>query len=703
MCGICGVASRYLEPGDLNRIVDRMVHTLVHRGPDGQGIVNCELRIENCEFKQPATKSAIRNSKSEIRNVALGHTRLAVIDLSEAGRQPMSNETCPECNHKGGTVWIVFNGEIYNFHELRAELEAKGHRFCSRTDTEVIIHAYAEWGTACVRRFLGMFAFAIYDGRPEMDDRPSVPCLFLARDPLGIKPLYYCALPGHFLFASEIKAILASGLYAIDVDWQALYDFFTYLYIPSPATAFQGIRQVPPGHILEVDLQDGHLHLERYWTPHYRVEIAKAPKAELQGQIRDLLSDSVQRQLVSDVPLGIFLSGGVDSPIVAGLAKEAGADVHTFTIVFEDNTFAFYNEQARARAIARHLGTDHTEIPVRDVDPWDLLDLVEYFDQPFGNPTFYLMYLISKYTRPYITVALCGAGGDELYAGYPRYQAVQWARRLRWVPGLLWRLGSLTLGLLRDSYRTMHLRRIREFVEGLDGDFIRQFCQWTYHLNEERKSRLLRFSSNRQTTLSPSDRVLRSAWEASPFPDEDNRLLHVDVQTFLVNNLLEYTDKMSMAVALEVRVPYLDHRFVELSLNIPFNYKLRNGHTKWILRETFADFFPSEVIHAPKRGFNVPLARWMLTVFDEYFEASRHSNHPLKERLGEDIGYTWKEGLLDWDYIQKLRAEHRRGKRDNAYELFGIIIFDIWWRKYITRTLPMMISFVDAQVEHAHP
>ncbi len=668
MCGIFGVASAHLNTDILNQTVRRMIQTLIHRGPDGQG-------------EQVFAFSTFHFPPSTFQSLAVGHTRLAIIDLSPSGRQPMANED--------ETVWIVFNGEIYNFLELRRELQAKGHRFRSRTDTEVILHLYEEQGPQCVRELNGMFAFALLDLRHTR--------LWLARDPLGIKPLYYAALPQHFLFASEIKAILASGLYSVDVNWQALYDYFTYLYIPYPATAFQGIRQVPPGHILEVDLRNGDVHLERYWAPQYQKEIATAPKAELQTRIRDLLSDSVRRQLISDVPLGIFLSGGVDSPTIAGLAKVAGADVRTFTVVFEDPEFAFYNEQERARAVARHLGTRHVEIPVSDVDPWALLDLLDYFDQPFGNPTLFLMYLISKHARPHITVALCGAGGDELYAGYPRYQAVQWARRLRWVPGWAWRLGGLALGLLRDSYETMHLRRAREFVEGLDGDLIRQFCQWTYHLNEKQKSRLLRFSPNGQAAFAPSDRVLRSVWEESPFPDEDNRLLHVDVQTFLINNLLEYTDKMSMAVALEVRVPFLDHRFVELSLNVPFNYKLRNGHTKQILRETFADFFPPEVLHAPKRGFNVPLAHWMLTVFDAYFDASQASRHPLQERLGEDIGHTWKEGLLNWDTIQRLRSEHRQGKRDNAYELFGILIFDIWWRKYVSQTLPTMVPRVSAQ------
>ena len=651
MCGICGMVTNRLESEELERTVHHMTRALVHRGPDGR-----DARV----FMPPTSP----------RPVALGHTRLAIIDLSDAGKQPMCNED--------GTVWIVYNGEVYNFPELREELEAKGHQFSSRTDTEVIVHLYEELGPECVQRLNGMYAFAILDLRNRN--------LFLARDPIGVKPLYYCALPECFLFGSEIKSILVSERYKVDVNWQAVYDYFTFLYVPCPETIFDGIRQVPPGHYLNFNLEDGSYQIERYWQPRRLEAVENAPLDDLKVQLRQLLTESVGRQLVSDVPLGVFLSGGVDSTIITGLARQTGAPVSTFTVVFQGKDFEDYNEQETARAVARHLGTEHHELDVPTSDLMDVLNLVELFDQPFGNPTFYLMYLISKYAREYITVALCGAGGDELYAGYPRYRAVQLARQLRPVPRSLLRLGNKALGYIHDPHHSPKLRRIRQFLEGLDDDSIRQFAKWTYFFDADKKEKLI--SDSRANGLDPSERSLRTAIENSPLSEPDNRLLHLDVQTFLVDNLLEYTDKTSMAVGLEVRVPLLDPQAVEYGLNVPFDYKLRNGKSKILLRETFADFFPPEALKAPKRGFSVPLPQWMLRTFDAYFEASQDAVHPLKDILGSDIGETWQQGILNWSYIQELRMEHKQGRRDNSYELFAVIIFDIWWRKYITGSLP---------------
>jgi len=649
MCGICGIVTSDPGTSELEHTVWQMTATLRHRGPDGCGVKICA---------PPGIPRA----------VALGHTRLAIIDLSQAGIQPMSNED--------GSVWVVFNGEIYNFQELRPELEASGHRFKSHTDTEVIIHLYEELGTAWVTRLNGMFAVGILDLRKGQ--------LILARDHVGIKPLYYSDQPDRFVFGSEIKTILASGLYNLHVNWQAIYDYFTYLYVPCPATAFGGIRQVPPAHQLIVDLSDGSTRLEPYWQVRRLDDVEQAPLEELKVQVRTLLGDSVRRQMVSDVPLGIFLSGGVDSTIVAGLARDADASARTFTVTFEGEDFAAYNEQDSARIVSEFIGTDHHELSVPPPDPMEILNLVTSFDQPFGNPTFYLMHLISKRARGDVTVALSGVGGDELFAGYPRYRAVQLARQADWMPHALLKAGGKPLGLFRDSYRSMRLRRAREFFEGLDDDFVRQFAKWTYFFDEANKRSLLGRHFDGCVT---SDRSLRSALERSTLADADNRVLHMDVQTFLVDNLLEYSDKMSMAVGLETRLPLLDHRFVELSLNMPFRYKLRSGRSKILLREAFADFFPSAALKAPKRGFNVPLAQWILRTLDDYFEAGSRSAHPLKDMLGQDIGITWREGIIDFSVVQQLRDQFRQGKRDNSYKLFAVIMFDVWWRTYIDGSL----------------
>lgn len=657
MCGISGIASKHLSAGEITSAIDRMTQALRHRGPDG---------TETRRFLPPDVSHPI----------ALGHNRLAVIDVSSAGKEPMCNEE--------GTIWLVFNGEIYNFSELRSKLEAQGHNFRSRTDAEVIIHLYEEEGPNCVAKLNGIFAFAILDLKKDR--------LLLARDPIGVKPLYYCRTPDHFFFASEIKAILACSLVENNVNWQAISHYFTFLYVPGPATAFEGILQLPPGHRLVLSLGDHTERLERYWSLRRREEIEAASYEELKALVRHQLAVSVKHQLVSDVPLGVFLSGGVDSTIVAGLAKQQDADIRTFTVIFEGEEYRFYNESETSRAVSQHLGTDHRELVVPRSEPADILDLVEYFDQPFGNPTSYLMHLLSQTAREHITVALCGAGGDELFAGYPRYRAVRLARQLDWLPRSFLHFGSSALRMVRDSYRTMHLKRARKFLEGIDSDFWLQYTQWTYFLNEEEKARLILFSRGNpksQNHFTPSSRILRLAMEQSPLKELDNQILHMDLQTFLVDNILEYTDKMSMAGALEVRVPLLDPEFVELSLNAPFSAKIRSGVPKALLSEAFAEFFPPIVRAAPKRGFNAPLAHWIVTVFDSYFEASQSLGHPLRRKMGDDVGISWREGILNWNFIDRLRQQHRAGQRDNSYELFACIVFDVWWRKYVAHTSPM--------------
>jgi len=655
MCGICGLVVQNGSARDeLAATLEQMVGRLRHRGPDGSG---AEI------LAKPQHSYA----------VGLGHTRLAILDLSPAGRQPMANAD--------RSLWISYNGEVYNFLTHREALKQSGHHFQSNTDTEVILHLYQEFGADCLRQLNGIFALAILD----VDNQR----LLLARDPLGVKPLYYYHAAGKFVFASEIKAILASGLYATEVNWQAAYDYFTFLYVPCPQTIFRDIWQVPPGHLLQLDLATGRFDLSPYWQVRRLPEIEAASEAELYERANQLLTRAVRGQLVSDVPLGIFLSGGVDSTIVAGLASEAGPQVKTFTTVFEGHDFEYFNEQAVAAAISRHLGTDHHEIAVPVADLWSMLDLLDFFDQPFGNPTLYLMYLVSKYSRDQVTVALCGAGGDELYAGYPRYQAARLARRLGWVPRPMWRTAGFALGLLHDTGRTPLLRRGREFVAGMPREDVERFAYWTYYLDAAGKAELIVCRDEMPSHWQPSERVLQRALEASPLADADNRLLHCDVQTFLVDNLLEYTDKMSMAVGLESRVPLLDPEFVEFSLNVPFRYKLHGRRTKVLLREVFDRVFPAEARQAPKRGFNAPLSQWLRNTLDDYFAASARDHHLLKDRLGADIGATWRDdAVFDWSYIQRLRQQHRSGRADWSYELFSIMAFDVWWRKHVLQSIP---------------
>jgi asparagine synthase (glutamine-hydrolysing) len=634
MCGIAGTIN-YVDVDRLNAMTDAQAH----RGPDDRGV-----RI----FRE--------------ERVGLGHRRLSILDLSPAGHEPMSNAD--------ETLWITYNGEIYNFIELRRELEAEGQQFRSQTDTEVILRLYERDGTDCFKRLNGIFAFAILDRRRKK--------VVLARDHFGVKPLYYHRAGERLVFASEIKGILASGIYSPDINWQGFYDYFTYLYVPCPETIFAGVYQLPPAHFLEFDLNTNQTTLARFWTLNSSPESNGhvASYEESKKTLRTLLTASVERQMISDVPLGVFLSGGVDSPILTGLmAEQTSQPVKTFTVTFSGKDVELYNEAEAARAVAKRFSTEHHELAVEISDPLEMLELVEHFDQPFGNPTFYLMHLISKAARSQVTVALCGAGGDELFAGYPRHRAVGLAKSLKWVPDFVFAGASQGLGLFADNYRTARLRRARQFVSGRDQDFARQYVNWTYFLTGPEKAQLLKggphAAAKNGNGYLPSERIVRQYLDSQPAEHAGNSALDVDLQTFLPDNVLEYTDKMSMAVALEVRVPYLDYHVVEHARSLPFDYKLKAGNSKRILKDAFADLLPAENVRGPKKGFNFPLATWMRDRFDGYFEREMS-----RERVQAN-------GFFNWDYIQQLRQQHRTGRKDNSYPLFALVMFDAWFQKYL--------------------
>ncbi len=626
MCGICGIVG-----ANDRDLIAGMARSLEHRGPDDGDVRH---------FPEAG--------------LDLGHRRLSIIDLSPRGRQPMTNED--------GTLWITFNGEIYNFRELKAGLDPERHRFNSDSDTEVILHLYEEHGTGAFARLNGMFAFALYDSR--------IGRLFLVRDHLGIKPLYFVEAGGAFLFGSEIKAILATGLYSPEIDWQSVNDFFSFLYIPAPGTIYRGISQLPAAHWLEYDLKGRRIvGVERFWDVAEWGAVEDGEDAvDLRAQLRSVMADAVGKQMISDVPLGAFLSGGVDSNVIVGLmAGQATAPIKTFTVLFEGEDLEYYDERVEAKRVADRFGTEHHELRIDLSHPEEMLDLVRYFDQPFGNTTFYLTWLLSRYTRESVTVALSGAGGDELFGGYPRYRAVNAMKYLRYIPRPVARAGLMGLSAFQDNFTDRRLHRVRALLSGLDSDPARQYLKWVYYLDEPRKRQLFRHAFGED-----SSRVLREHLDRVPASwDDGNRYSWLDVETFLPDNLLEYSDRMSMAWALELRVPFLDHRVVELAFRIPFRYKLNGGGSKVILKETFAGLIPGENLRAPKKGFNVPLGAWMRTKFDHLFD----------DLLPRE--YVEKEGIFNHDYITHLRDEHRRGQRDNAYELFAVLIFDTWYRKYI--------------------
>ncbi len=571
-------------------------------------------------------------------------------------------------SNEDGTVWISFNGEIYNYRELKAELDPQRHSFASQTDSEVLLHLYEERGVESFKLLNGMFAFALFDARRER--------LFLVRDHLGVKPLYYAEVNGQLLFGSEIKAILAAGVYSPEIDWQSAHDFFSFLYVPAPQTIFRGIHALPPAHWLEYDLRARRVEkLEPYWQiADWKFGDIKTDERELQVELRRLMTDAVEKQMMADVPLGAFLSGGVDSNVIVGLMASQSKQVKTFTVLFDEPEMTYYDERAEAKRVADKFATEHHELTIDLSRPEEMLDLIEHFDQPFGNTTFFLTYLLSQYTRESVTVALSGAGGDELFGGYPRYRAVQAMKYLRLIPRVAAKAALAALSFQKDDFNDRRLHRARALLAGLDSDPARQYLKWVYYLDEERKAKLFSKAGSNQA----SHRVLQNHLNNIPANwDDGNRFSYLDVETFLPDNLLEYSDKMSMAWALELRVPFLDPRVVEVAFQIPFSMKLNRAGSKMILRKTFADLIPPENLNAPKKGFNVPLGGWMRTKLDRFFD----------ELLPRD--YVRREGIFDYNYIQQLREEHRRGRRDNAYELFAILIFDTWYRKYITRTLPM--------------
>ncbi|MEE8239683.1 MAG: asparagine synthase (glutamine-hydrolyzing), partial [Nitrospirales bacterium] len=578
MCGIVGVFE-YAGPGGLDQgLLIRMRDSMTHRGPDDAGVyVTSDGRL------------------------GLGHRRLAILDLSSAGHQPMST---PD-----GRYWVVYNGEIYNFIELRSDLELRGHRFRSRSDTEVLLALYAEEGPKMLHRLRGMFALAIWDG---VDRR-----LWLARDRIGIKPLYYTTHGGCFLFASEIKALLAFPGLRRDVDLEGLYHYLSFLSTPAPGTLFTGIQKLRPGHTLTVE-EDGSAREEQYWDVFdHVVPVQGECFEELTERLLDLLREAVRYRMVSDVPFGVFLSGGMDSSTtVALMAEQMDRPVKTFSVGFEGEEQ--YNEFNYARRVAARFGTDHREvrIGVRDLIGF-LPSLVHHQDEPIADPVCVPVYFVAKLAKEHgVTVCQVGEGADELFCGYPYWGAM--LRALRWDR---W-FGRLPLGLRRLAPAVARAlgRDGTHSNEVLRRGIARETLFWggAEGFPEEQKRRLLRPSVlDRLGTLSSHEVVaayFRQFCERSPRADDDLAwMTYLDLKHRLPELLLMRVDKMSMATAVEARVPFLDHEFVTFAMGIPQAVKVVRGELKHLLKRAVAPVLPAEIVHRPKQGFNVPVAEWFLT------------------------------------------------------------------------------------------
>lgn len=631
MCGICGIVDfGGKEPLDA-AIMERMTGTLSHRGPDDRGV-----------------KLFLGDGRPRM---GLGHARLSIIDLSPRGHQPMGNED--------GSLWLAYNGEIFNFGELRSELEARGHRFSSRTDAEVVLHAYEEYGRDCVTRFRGQFAFAIADVRRGT--------LFAARDHTGIKPFYYYFRDGRFIFASELKAILACPGVAREVDPGGLCDYLTYEFIPSPRTILKGISKLPPAHSLA--LEDGRVRIAPYWDLEYTP--VRAGEEEQAERLLFLLRDSVKSQLVSDVPLGAFLSGGLDSSTVVALMSQlAAGPVKTFSIGFEDKS---YDELSYAREVAGCFGTQHEEFIIRP----RAVDLVEklayHLDDPIADFSVFPTYLVSSMAKKYVTVALTGDGGDEVFAGYDTYLAHKTAKALCGASRLLGRrpLKNLVAAIPPSPMKKGAINRLKRFAEGMALPADLGHFRWMIFVSEEERRGL--FTDGFLEALRGEEPygAIRRHFSRFPYADELNRQLYVDLKTYLTDNCLVKTDRMSMASSLEVRVPLLDHKVLEFMATVPPDLKLRGFTRKHLLRKAVSNLLPPRIVRRGKEGFSIPMKNWLRDELSPMM-SDLLSGHSLKKR-----------GYFRPETVARLIREHRDGGENHSHRLWALMLFEQWARIFI--------------------
>ena len=626
MCGIAGKLffdpSRHVDPA----LLARMNEVLAHRGPDDCGIYHRG-------------------------QVGLAHRRLSIIDLSPAGHQPMSNAD--------GTLWLVFNGEIYNFLELRDELSREGVAFRSKTDSEVILALYEREGVDCLRRLRGMFAFAIWDERKRT--------LFIARDRLGKKPLYYYADADRFVFASEPKGILVDREISAEADDVAIHHYLTFGYVPSPFCAFKGFHALPPAHYLTV--ADGRIRVERYWRLGYEPKFT-ASQDELQERLVHELTESVRLRMISDVPLGAFLSGGIDSStIVALMSRFSSGPVKTFSIGFEEES---HNELPYARMVAELYATDHHEFVVKPDAVEIIPDLVWHYNQPYADSSAIPTYYLAKMTRQHVTVALNGDAGDENFAGYERYAANRLAARYQQLPRALRRSLEAGIAALPDvgSFRGRY-RRGKRFFEGVAQEPRRRYAHWVSYFPDAWKAELYSPEFLRRVACHDSVGILADAYDRTGTDDPLDATLGVDVAMYLPDDLLVKVDIASMAHSLEARSPMVDHRFMEFAARIPSRMKLNGTSLKHILKAAVRDLLPREIIDRRKMGFGVPLERWFRGELREMM---------CDVLLGPRAA---SRGLFRPAAVEQLVQEHLSGRRDRQAQLWCLLSLELWFQRFI--------------------
>lgn len=625
MCGIC-VAVRNREPVDL-ALIQRMCDRITHRGPDSAG-----YHVDG--------------------RVGLGMRRLRVIDLN-TGDQPIFNED--------RSLAIVFNGEIYNYRELRTRLLAKGHRFSTASDTEVIVHLYEEMGAKAVTELSGMFGLAIHERESGR--------IFLARDRLGIKPLYYAETSDGLYAASEIKSLLAVPGIGHTLDEVALDQYFSLLYIPAPRTIFREIRKLPPGHTLVKDPGRPAV-VEKYWQ--VKSEIPRVrPERELIEEFRERFDAAVASHLVADVPLGVFLSGGVDSGALVASMARAGANIQTLSLGFPPQYHDF-DERSQAKLVADRYQTSHQEIIVEPNIHETVHDLARTFDEPMGDSGAVPNYLVCKGARRSVTVALSGLGGDELSAGYQRYLGMQLAERYRKLPELM-REGAIRRiveAIPESAKGARSIDQAKRFVRHAGLPWLERYYSFSSPMDRDHRAALYTPALRARVELDSALDLMRHFADQQPDADPINRMLCIDIQSYMVDDLLAVADRTSMAASLEVRVPYLDHSLVEFMAGVPGSMKIRGMRKKHFLKKAFEHDLPKEILDRKKSGFSLPVARWLREDLRSLLEDTLSPS-----RLARD-------GLFDPAVVADLKHEHYARIRDRSSALWALLMFHLWADNY---------------------
>jgi asparagine synthase (glutamine-hydrolysing) len=623
MCGIAGFIDRQhpfagRKEADL-ALVHSMCDVIRHRGPDDEGI-----HVEG--------------------GVGLGMRRLSIIDLS-TGHKPIHNED--------QSVWVVFNGEIYNYRELRAELEREGHRFYTSSDTETIVHAYEQWGESCFRRLRGMFGIALWDRRNA--------ALLLARDRAGIKPLYYAQRAGRLYFGSELKSLLAAGAVDGAIDLESLDHFLSFLYTPRDRSIFKAVSKLPPGHVLR--WQRGSLQVGPFWQIEAR-ETFRGSEQEAADELRRVLAGAVRSHMISDVPLGAFLSGGVDSSAVVGLMAAASSQpVKTFSIGFDEPQ---YDELEHARAVARHFATDHHEFVVRP-DGLDILDrLIEHFDEPFADSSAIPTWYVSEMARQHVTVVLSGDGGDELFGGYDRYlphpRVAQFDQLP--VPGRKWLAGAIWPLLPHGVHGKNFLRHVSLDANGRFIDSVALF-------RDDEKPALYAADLRASLQRFRATEILGRHFERFAAVPPHSRMMRFDFETYLPEDVLTKVDRMSMAHSIESRVPLLDNEVIDFASTLPAHFKIRDGRRKHVLKQALRGLVPGAILDRRKQGFGVPLDVWFrgrLTGMFADILGSARAKH---------------RGYFQPAFVSRIVQEHLSGRRDHTLRLWQLLVLELWHRHYV--------------------